>query len=97
MTPQEEPKQVRCYDKFNQLLKESDYVDVQRDGVHLIYKKEDGEEDKVSAYAIGVEEGAKWQAERMYSEKDMHKDSKPFCVLKCKLHINEWREQYKKK
>lgn len=49
---------VKCYDKFNQLLKEGDYVDVQRDGVHQIYKKDDGElyfapygeEDMVSAY-----------------------------------------------
>lgn len=50
--------QVKCYDKYNQLLSEGDYVDVQKDGVHLIYKKEDnqlyfapyGEEDKVSSY-----------------------------------------------
>jgi hypothetical protein len=51
-------EQVKCYDKYNQLLKENDYVDVQKDGVHQIYKKEDnqlyfkpyGEEDMVSAY-----------------------------------------------
>jgi hypothetical protein len=51
-------EQVNCYDKFNQLLKEGDYVDVQKDGVHQIYKKDDGqlyfkpygEEDRVSAY-----------------------------------------------
>jgi hypothetical protein len=60
-TPQEEPKetpQIKCYDKYNQLLKEGDYVDVQKDGVHKIYKKDDnqlyfapyGEEDMVSAY-----------------------------------------------
>jgi hypothetical protein len=49
---------TKCYDKFNQLLKEGDYVDVQRDGVHQIYKKDNGElyfapygeEDRVSAY-----------------------------------------------
>ena len=49
---------IKCYDKFNQLLKEEDYVDVQKDGVHQIYKKDDGqlyfapygEEDRVSAY-----------------------------------------------
>jgi hypothetical protein len=53
-----EKEQVKCYDKFNQLLKEGDYVDVQKDGVHQIYKKDDGqlyfkpygEEDRVSAY-----------------------------------------------
>jgi hypothetical protein len=56
--PKEEPKQVKCNDKFNQILLEGDYVDVQKDGVQLIYKKEDnqlyfkpyGKEDKVSAY-----------------------------------------------
>lgn len=49
---------IKCYDRYNQLLKEGDYVDVQKDGVHQIYKKEDGQlyfkpyglEDKVSAY-----------------------------------------------
>jgi hypothetical protein len=49
---------IKCYDKYNQLLKEGDYVDVQKDGVHQIYKKDDGqlyfapygEEDRVSAY-----------------------------------------------
>ena len=54
----ETPKQVKCYDMFNQLLQEGDYVDVQKDGVHQIYKKEDGElyfnpygkQDRVSAY-----------------------------------------------
>lgn len=48
----------KCYDRFNQPLKEGDYVDVQKDGVHQIYKKVDGQlyfkpygkEDMVSAY-----------------------------------------------
>jgi hypothetical protein len=51
-------KYIKCYDKFNQQLFEGDYVDVQKDGVHQIYKKEDGqlyfkpygEEDMVCAY-----------------------------------------------
>jgi len=51
-------KEIKCYDKFNQRLNEGDYVDVQKDGVHQIYKKEDnqlyfkpyGEEDMVSSY-----------------------------------------------
>jgi hypothetical protein len=51
-------KYIKCYDKFNQQLFEGDYVDVQKDGVHKIYKKEDGqlyfkpygEEDMVCAY-----------------------------------------------
>lgn len=48
----------KCYDKYQQELFENDYVDVQKDGVQQIYKKEDGqlyfkpygEEDMVSAY-----------------------------------------------
>jgi len=49
---------VKCFDKFGKELKEGDIVDVQRDGEHEIYKKEDGQlyfapyekEDRVSAY-----------------------------------------------
>ena len=49
---------VKCFDKFGLELKEGDVVDVQMDGEHTIYKKEDcqlyfkpyGKEDKVSAY-----------------------------------------------
>jgi len=49
---------VRCFDKFEVELKEGDIVDVQKDGEHEIYKKEDGQlyfkpygkEDRVSAY-----------------------------------------------
>ena len=51
-------KYVRCFDKFRVELKEGDIVDVQMDGEHEIYKKEDGQlyfkpygkEDRVSAY-----------------------------------------------
>ena len=54
----EEPKQIKCYDKFNQILSDGDYVDVQKAGVYQIYKKDDGQlyfnpygkEDMVSAY-----------------------------------------------
>jgi len=42
-------------------------------------------------------EGAKWQAEKMYSEEDMYKYA--ICILTHKMVLtpNEWREQYKKK
>ena len=51
-------KYVKCTDKFCNEVKDGDYVDVQTDGVHQVYKKEDGQlyfkpygkEDKVSAY-----------------------------------------------
>lgn len=51
-------KYVKCFDKFEVELKEGDIVDVQNDGEHEIYKKEDGQlyfkpygkEDRVSAY-----------------------------------------------
>jgi hypothetical protein len=49
---------MKIFDKFGIELKEGDIVDVQKDGEHKIYKKEDeqlyfnpyGKEDKVSAY-----------------------------------------------
>lgn len=58
ITTNHKPVYVKCYDRHNQELFAGDYVDVQRDGVHLIYKREDGqlyfkpygEEDRVSAY-----------------------------------------------
>ena len=51
-------KYVKCFDKFEVEFKEGDVVDVQNDGEHEIYKKEDGQlyfkpygkEDRVSAY-----------------------------------------------
>lgn len=51
-------KYVKCTDKFDNEVKDGDYVDVQRDGVHRVYKKDDGQlyfkpygkEDRVSAY-----------------------------------------------
>ena len=51
-------KYVECRDKFSNEVKEGDFVDVQTDGVHQVYKKEDGQlyfkpygrEDRVSAY-----------------------------------------------
>jgi hypothetical protein len=48
-------------------------------------------------------EGAKWQAERMYSEEDM---AEAFIAcwkanvpdgIECKVSFNEWFEQFKKK
>lgn len=70
----------KCYDKFNQILKEGDYVDVQRDGVHQIYKKEDGqlyfkpygEEDKVNAYFSN--DIAKCDADGNWINNDRYKD-----------------------
>jgi hypothetical protein len=49
---------IKCFDKFDVELKEGDIVDVQMDGEHKIYKKEDGQlyfkpygkEDRVCAY-----------------------------------------------
>jgi hypothetical protein len=70
----------KCYDKFNQPLSEGDYVDVQKDGVHQIYKKEDGElyfkpygkEDMVSSYfsndMVKCDEVGIWITD------DMHED-----------------------
>ena len=54
----EENKYVKCFDKFGKELEEGDILDVQKDGEHKIYKKEDGQlyfklygkENRVSAY-----------------------------------------------
>jgi len=51
-------KYVKCRDKFSNEVKDGDFVDVQRNGVHQVYKKEDGQlyfkpykkEDRVSFY-----------------------------------------------
>lgn len=56
--PQEETKEVICHDKFDRVIQDGCYVDVQNAGVHKVYKKEDGQlyfkpygkEDKVSNY-----------------------------------------------
>ena len=48
----------------------------------------------------GFKEGAKWQAERMYSEEDMIEFAK-YCNLKDDLSVREllviWFEQFKNK
>jgi hypothetical protein len=71
---------IKCYDRYNQLLKEGDYVDVQKDGVHQIYKKEDGQlyfkpyglEDKVSAYFSN--DMAKCDADGNWINNDRYED-----------------------
>jgi len=60
-------------------------------------------EDLQLAYKAGILDGAKWQAERMYSEEDM---AEAFIAcwkanvpdgIECKVSFNEWFEQFKKK
>lgn len=49
---------VRCTDKFSNEILDGDFVDVQIDGVHKVYKKNDGQlyfkpygkEERVAAY-----------------------------------------------
>ena len=50
-------------------------------------------------YLEGVEEGAKWQQERMYSEEDMRNAYRWGTTVNhgTKKHFNEWFEQFKKK
>ena len=83
--PKEEPKQIKCYDKFNQILKEGDYVDVQKDGIYKIYKKEDGQlyfnpyggEYKVSNYfsndMVKCDKDGNWITNNQYKDIDEHK------------------------
>jgi hypothetical protein len=56
--PKEEPKQVICRDKFDRVIQNGYYVDVQDSRIHKVYRKEDGqlyfkpygEEERVSSY-----------------------------------------------
>jgi hypothetical protein len=51
-------KTIKCYDQWGSELKDGDQVDVQRAGVHHVYKKPDGhlyftpygQEEQVSSY-----------------------------------------------
>jgi hypothetical protein len=50
-------KYVKCIDKFDNEVKDGDFVDVQKAGVHKVYKKDGqlyfkpyGNEDRVAAY-----------------------------------------------
>jgi hypothetical protein len=67
----EEPKQIKCYDKFNQLLLEGDYVDVQKDGQQYVdFSKHNA--DKIttaSTTSAKIENKTLWK--EMYSEEDM--------------------------
>ena len=53
-----EKSYIRCFASYGVELFENDYVDVQKDGIQKIYKKEDGQlyfkpygvEDRVSSY-----------------------------------------------
>jgi hypothetical protein len=55
---EEEPKQVICRDKFDRVIQDGYYVDVQQSGIHKVYTKEDGQlyftpygkEEMVSSY-----------------------------------------------
>jgi hypothetical protein len=50
-------------------------------------------------YKEGIEVGAKWQAERMYSEEDLRNAYRWGTTVNhgTKEHFNEWFEQFKKK
>lgn len=48
---------VKCWDKFSNEVKEGDFVDVQKAGIHKVYKKDGqlcfkpyGDEEKVYSY-----------------------------------------------
>jgi len=84
-------EEAKYYDKFNQILSEGDYVDVQKDGVQKIYKKDDnqlyfkpyGEEDKVSAYFSNdlakCDENGNWINNDRYE--DIKKEETPTDVV----------------
>lgn len=90
--PQEEPKQETLEEAAERLTEN-------------VYQNDTWEEGRLKrqGYYKGVIEGAKWQAERMYSEEDM---AEAFIAcwkvnvpngIECKVSFNEWFEQLKKK
>lgn len=51
------------------------------------------------AYSLGITEGAKWQAERMYSEEEVYHilcEHTAFLFAGGKSTLSEWFEQFKK-
>lgn len=91
------PKEIKCYDKFNQRLSEGDYVDVQKDGPHQIYKKEDGQEDKVSSYfsndMVKCDSEGNWITNDRYEETEDVIGRTYFDILK-QESIEEEMEEY---
>ena len=99
------PKEIKCYDKFNQRLSEGDYVDVQKDGPHQIYKKEDGQlyfkpygqEDKVSSYfsndMVKCDSEGNWITNDRYEETEDVIGRTYFDILKQEA-IEEEMEEY---
>jgi len=101
--PQEEPKQEtltyseaskkeeRIFNS-NMLIKETLEDAMNKDGYH--------ESDYDKIWREGVQFGAKWQAERMYSEEDVYHilcEHTAFLFAGGKSTLSEWFEQYKKK
>jgi hypothetical protein len=86
---QEEPKQEKLEEAVDRLAKKYGY---------------DVEGGKVADFVDGVIRGADWQAERMYSEEDMHKaycagsDFDMSCLKDEQYYMfKKWFEQFKKK
>ncbi len=96
---QEEPKQIKCYCGHTITCdcepKQETLEEAAEKYASISFNKQD--------LYDGFIAGAKWQAERMYSEEDM---AEAFIAcwkanvpdgIECKVSFNEWFEQFKKK
>jgi hypothetical protein len=108
--PQEEPKQEK-WDKLNKELddaleEEFGLEEPKQETLEDLLNKKANQSSRVDldAYANGLDDGAKWQSERMYSEEDLKEAFKscytPFGfdrIGDLEQDFNKWFEQFKKK
>jgi hypothetical protein len=108
--PQEEPKQEPCDNCNNDICcctirTQETLVKYAENHYDIIAEKSNVYgRDEYIAYSQGVQDGVKWQQERMYSEEDMQEYAE-YCtshVLKSQvghpyLSATKWFEQFKKK
>jgi hypothetical protein len=109
--PKEEPKQETLEEAVNKFKKTDVYInEIKQETLEerepywdLVDKKaEQNNTIDLDAYAKGVQDGVKWQAERMYSEEKLHNAfyngwiyrGEDYSFPKAK---KEWFEQFKKK
>jgi hypothetical protein len=105
VVPQEEPKQIKCYCGHTITC---DCEPLQETFEEFINQSNTPEGLDQFSYDKGLEDGAKWQQERMYSEEDMinfahfyFKEEYNLAMMEInkttKELLSEWFEQYKKK
>ena len=101
--PKEEPKDVVLGYKTSLDAQMLDKIEPKQETLEEFINSQPYYGSCTYEYKEGIEEGAKWQQERMYSEEDM---AEAFIAcwkvnvpngIECKVSFNEWFEQFKKK